>query len=298
MRLRLGSANALLGLCAAVFQAAAQQDTALARASFEQGRAAMQARKFNDAATSFEHAIELHPNRSEYHLWLGHAYTKQLATANFIRKGIIGRCIGPQYDKAVELDSSSIAAAEARVDFYLEAPGMVGGGVDKAKTEAARLARLNAYAGGFARAKIAEKEKALDQAETEYRGLIRTYPDSTRPVVVLATLLQTRERYAEAFEVIDVRLARFPNDTVVIYQLGRAAALSGRELTRGEAALHRFLALLGVSDPQSRASAHYRLGMIREKQGDVANARVQYDSALVLNPKYDEAIAARKRLGK
>jgi hypothetical protein len=38
--------------------------------------------------------------------------------------------------------------------------------------------------------------------------------------------------------------------------------------------------------------------MIREKQGDVATARAQYDSAIVLNPRYDEAIAARKRLGR
>lgn len=276
----------------------AQQDTTRARASFDQGRAAMQARRFDDAASAFERAVELDQNRSEYHLWLGYAYTRQLATANFIRKGIIGRRIGPQFDRAVELDSSSIAAAEARVDFYLDAPGMVGGGADKAKTEAARLTRLSAYHGGFARAKIAEKSQTWDDAEREYRGLVRAFPDSTRPVVALATLLQSRERFAEAFDVIDTRLARFPNDTVVIYQLGRAAAISGRELTRGEAALRKFLSLLGVSDPQSRASAHYRLGMIREKQGDVANARVQYDSALVLNPRYEEALAARKRLGR
>src|SRR5262245_14316040 len=218
----------LIMSCAAV--AAGQgTDTSLARASFEDGRSAMQARRFDDAATAFERAVELNPNRSEYHLWLGHAYTRQLAAANFIRKGIIGRRIGPQYDKAVELDSSSVVAAEARVDFYLEAPGMVGGGVDKAKTEAARLTRLNAYAGGFARAKIAEKEKLSEQTESEYRSLMRSYPDSTRPVVALATLLQSSERYPDAFEVIDARLARFPNDTVMIYQLGRAAALSGRE---------------------------------------------------------------------
>jgi len=275
-----------------------QQDTARARASFEQGRAAMQSRRFDDAATAFERAIELDANRSEYHLWLGYAYARQLATANFIRKGVIGRRIGPHYDKAVELDSSSIPAAEARVDFYLEAPGMVGGGVDKAKAEATRLTRLSAYYGDFAQAKIAEKVKALDQAEVEYRSLVRAFPDSSRPVVALATLLQNREQFSEAFEVIDARLARFPNDTVVIYQLGRTAAVSGREMTRGEAALRKFLSLLGVSDPQSRANAHFRLGMIREKQGDVANALAQYDSAIALYPRYEDAIAARKRLGR
>jgi len=276
----------------------AQQDTSRARALFEQGRAAMQARRFDDAAASFERAIEFSPNRSEYHLWLGHAYTRQLAAANFIRKGVIGRRIGPQYDKAVELDSSNVAAAEARVDFYLEAPGMVGGGVDKARAEAARLTKLSAYHGGFAQAKIHEKSKSWDQAEAEYRNLIRAFPDSSRPVVTLATLLQNQERFPEAFQVIDARLARFPSDTVAIYQLGRAAAISGKELTRGEAALRKFLSLLGVNDPQSRANAHYRLGMIREKQGDIATARTQYDSAIALNPRYEDAIAARKKLGK
>ena len=277
---------------------AQQQDTTRARILFEQGRAAMQARRFDDAAAAFERAVEINSARSEYHLWLGHAYTRQLATANFVRKGLIGRRIGPQYDKAVELDSTSIAAAEARVDFYLEAPGMVGGGVDKAKAEAARLTRLSAYHGGFAQAKIHEKSKAWDQAELEYRNLIRAFPDSSRPVVTLATLLENQARFTDAFAVIDARLERFPNDTIVIYQLGRAAALSGKELTRGEAALRKFLSLLGVSDPQSRASAHYRLGMIREKQGDLATARTEYDSAIALNPRYEEAIAARKKLGK
>jgi tetratricopeptide (TPR) repeat protein len=288
----------LLTLLVSAPPLAPQQDTARARILFEQGRAAMQARRFDDAAASFERAIEMNPTKSEYHLWLGHAYTRQLASANFIRKGIIGRRIGPQYDKAVELDSTSIPAAEARVDFYLEAPGMVGGGVDKARAEAARLTKINAYYGGFAGAKIHEKAKAWDQADTEYRNLIRAFPDSARPVIMLATLLQNQERFAEAFEVIDARLARFPNDTVVIYQLGRAAALSGKELTRGEAALRKFLTLLGVSDPASRANAHYRLGMIREKQGDIVTARTQYDSAIALNPRYEEAISARKRLGK
>jgi hypothetical protein len=39
---------------------------------------------------------------------------------------------------------------------------------------------------------------------------MRSFPDSTRPVAVLATLLQSRERYPEAFDLIDARLARFP----------------------------------------------------------------------------------------
>jgi tetratricopeptide (TPR) repeat protein len=274
----------------------AQQEPARARSSYDEGRMAMRERRTDDAVRAFERAVALDSTKSEYHVWLGHAYTRQLMAASFIRKGIIGRRIGPQYDRAVALDSGSIEAAEARLDFYLNAPGIAGGGMDKAQAEAVRIEHLSAYYGAFARATIAQKSKNWVTAETEYRSLIRAYPDSTRPVNALASLLQTQERFAEAFDVIDRRLARVPDDTFVVYQLGRTAALSGQNLSRGAAALERFLALLGVNDPASRAPAHYRLGMIREKQGDVQAARAQYDSAVALSPRYDDAIAARKRL--
>lgn len=239
----------------------AQQDSA--RSAYERGRVAMRERKTDAAVKAFERAIALHAGVSEYHLWLGHAYTRQLNEVSFIKKPGVGRKIGPQYDKAVELDSSSVEAAVARVDFYLEAPGIVGGGVDKARAEAERLRALSPYRATFARAKIAEKDKDWDGVQREYAALMVAHPDSAVPH----------------------------------YYFGRASALSGKELSRGEAALRRFLALLGTSDPQSRAVGHYRLGTIREKQGDLAAARAEYDSAVALNPKYEDAIAARRRLG-
>jgi len=274
------------------------QDTVRARSAYEQGRAAMRERNFDDAVKAFERAVELNPQISDYHLWLGHGYTRQLATANFIRKGIIGRRIGAEYGKAVELDPSSIPAAEARLDFFLEAPAIAGGGADKATAEAERIRALSPYHGGFAQAKIAEKAKDWQRAEREYRSLVRAYPDSSRPIVSLALLLQNQERYTEALASIDERLAIAPNDTAVLYQLGRTAALSGQALKRGEEALRKVLALFGESEPLSRASVHYRLGMIREKESDPAGARAAYDSALALSPRYPDAMAARKRLDK
>jgi tetratricopeptide (TPR) repeat protein len=174
------------------------QDTARARTAYEQGRAAMRDRQFDDAVKAFERAVELNPLLSDYHLWLGNGYTRQLATANFIRKGIIGRRIGGEYTKAVELDPSSIPAAEARLEFFLEAPGIAGGGVDKATAEAERIRGISPYHGGFAQAKMAEKARDWPRAEREYRSLVRAYPDSSRPVVSLALLLQEQGRYTDA----------------------------------------------------------------------------------------------------
>ena len=263
---RMLLSEAKRGICCCVLALSAPtlaaQDTAGARVAYEQGRVAMRERKTDAAVQAFERANALQSNSSTYHLWLGYAYLRQLGEVNFIRKASVGRKIGPQYDKAVELDSSNVEAAVARVDFYLEAPGIAGGSVDKAKAEAERLKKLSPYRAGFARAKIAEKDKDWDAVQREFAALMGAYPDSATPH----------------------------------YYYGRASALSGKELTRGDAALRRFLALLGTAEPESRAIAHYRLGMIRERQGDRAAARSEYDSAVALNPRYEDAIAARRRL--
>lgn len=288
---------ALLLICLSG-RASAQRDSVRGHAAYEEGRAALDAQRIGDAIKAFQKAIALDALSSDYHVWLGNAHLRDLIAASFIRKGVIARRILPEYDRAVALNPKSLLAANARFGFYLNAPAIVGGGIDKAKTEAVRIRSLSVYRGGFAQAGIDEKEENVAKAVADYRELIQAYPDSSGPVVALAVLFQTNAQYAEAFTVVDDRLARFPNDTMVNYQLGRVAAISGRELSRGEAALRKFLALLGATDQQSQAAGHFRLGMIHEKQGDLGVARGEYDRAIELNPHYDEAIAARKKLGR
>jgi tetratricopeptide (TPR) repeat protein len=283
-------------LLLAASSASAQQESA--SAVFQRGRAAFSARKMDDAVKSFERAVALDPRSSEYHMWLGHGYSRQLAGANFMRQGFIARRAGAAYNKAVELDPKSIPAAEARLEFFMGAPSIVGGGMDKARAEADRIQGLSAYRGAFAKGKVEEKAEDHARAEATYRAQMRAYPDSSEPFVTLATFLQARNRFPEAFTLIDERLAKLPHDTTAMYQLGRAAALSGTELNRGEASLRRMLAMLGTGDPQWRAPAYYRLGVIREKQGDTNAARSEYQHAIDLIPTYGDAISALKKLGR
>ena len=288
---------ALALVVSAATSVAAQQDTAQAREAFARGRAAVQSRRIEEAIPLLELAVALDGKRYEHHMWLGHAYSRQIARVNFMKKAGLARKAGSEYNTAVALAPTSTDAAEARLEFFLNAPSMVGGGLDKAKAEAARIATLSKFRGGFAAARVADHQKDLVGAEREYRALVAQYPDSSSPVATLATFLQNNNRYDDAFAVVDQRLARVPDDTVGLYQLGRIAALSGQRLPAGEAALRRFLAMLAVKDTLSRASGHYRLGMIRERMGDTTAARAEYRKATELNPGYEPAASALKKLG-
>ena len=287
---------ALALLVSAAASAPAQQDTAQAREVFARGRSALQSRRIEEAVPLLERAVALDGQRYEYHMWLGHAYSRQIARVNFMKKAVLGRRAGAEYNAAVALAPTSTDAAESRLEFFLQAPSIVGGGLDKAKAEAARIATLSKFRGGFAAARLAEYQKDLVGAEREYRALVAQYPDSSSPVAALATFLQNHNRYDDAFAVVDQRLARVPDDTVGLYQLGRIAAVSGQRLSVGETALRRFLAMLGVRDTLSRANGHYRLGMIRERMGDTTAARAEYRRATELNPAHEPAASALKKL--
>ena len=266
-----------------------------AKAAFDRGKAAHNAGKTDEAVSAFERAVALDPASSLYHMWLGHAYTRQLSSAGFLRKPFIARRCGEAYNSAVKLDPASIDAAEARLDFFLGAPGIVGGGIDKARSEAARIATLDAYRGAMAEARIAEHEKEWPKAERVYRSLMAEYPDRTAAVDALLTILQNGKRFDEAFKIVDDRLARLPDESSSLYNLGRLSAASGQHLARGETALRRFLAMTS-GEPARQSNAHYRLGMIKEKMADAPAAATEYRAALDLYPRHEAAATALKRI--
>lgn len=93
---------------------------------------------------------------------------------------------------------------------------------------------------------------------------------------------------------MDDRLARLPDETASLYNLGRLSSVSGQHLARGEAAMRRFLALT-TADPARQSNAHYRLGMIKERMGDARAAAAEYQAAIDSYPRHEAAAAALKR---
>ena len=265
------------------------------RRRFERGRAAHNAGKTDEARERFRTGGGARSDQLPLPSVARPRVLPPAATAGFLRQPFIARRSGEAYNMAVKLDPTSIDAAEGRLEFLLGAPGIVGGGVDKARAEAARIATLDAYRGAMAEARIAEHEKEWPKAERLYRSLMAEYPDRTAAVDALVTILQNAKRFDEAFKIVDDRLARLPDESSSLYNLGRLSAVSGQHLARGESAMRRFLAMTGA-DPVRQSNAHYRLGMIKEKMGDAPAAATEYRAALDLYPRHEPAAAALKRI--
>jgi tetratricopeptide (TPR) repeat protein len=263
------------------------------------GRALMDSNKADAAIKVFEKAVALDDNNAEYHLWLGRAVGTVARTASVLRQPFLARRVKSEFERTVQLDPSSVGAREGLVTFYTQAPGFMGGSIAKAREQADALAKFNPMRAHFARADIAADQKDVSAVEREYRAAAEENPDSLVAASSLANFLVNNKRGDEAFVPIDKYLARHQGDLLATFALGRLAAITGKQLERGEKALRDVLVTPNLgSQPNQPApfAVHYRLGDIAAKSGNKDVARREYEKAIELNPTFDAAKKALKAL--
>jgi tetratricopeptide (TPR) repeat protein len=256
------------------------------RAAYDEGRRLMSANEPAKAEKQFERAISAEPNVSLYHLWLGNAVGEQAQNASVLRQPFMARRIKAEFEKAVELDPTSIDAREGLLGFFLQAPAVMGGGLDKAQEQAREIGRLHVIRGHMATARIAWHQKDTVATERAHRAAISAWPDSAGPTIQFAQRLQGWNRNADAFATYDAFLARQPRHTAVRYQVARLVAITGDHLPRGERILRELIAdstweAGGFMPP--RAAVHARLGDVLRKQGKRDEARTSYNTAVSLD---------------
>ena len=267
-----------------------------AQAAFLLGKVSLELNDSRNAVGWLEKAVELNPRSSEYWDWLGRAYGSQAQKASKLKLLSIASKTKNAWEKAIALDPENLDARMDMVQFYLQAPGFVGGSKDKARAMAQEIKRRNAYRGAFAMASVCGHMKGQACVEREMQSAATNWPDSAAVHSQLASYYTGSKQYDKAFSLLEQRLKSKPNEPLTLYAFGRTASVSGQNLDRGEQALRAYLAL-PVQIGAAPANAHYRLGLILDKKGDKAAARAQYQTAVQLNPGYDEAKKALAALG-
>jgi tetratricopeptide (TPR) repeat protein len=205
------------------------------------GRVALAQNDADAAVRWLEKAVSRNDSSSEYHLWLGRAVGTKAEHASVLKQPALATRTKAEFERALARDSLNVEARVDLISYLAQAPGFLGGSEDRARVMARELRALDPYRGALAQGEIEEDKKNPGQAEAEYRMLMKTYPDSAEPAVRLVSLYQHDRRWDDAFALVDSFLVRRPADPAAQYQIGEIAALSGRRLAEGEAALERYL---------------------------------------------------------
>jgi tetratricopeptide (TPR) repeat protein len=206
--------------------------------------------EFKKATEAFEQAVSADPNNSEYVHWLGRAYGRRAETANpFLAPGFASKA-RQAFEKSVMLDPKNQEAMNDLFDYYLEAPGFLGGGLNKAQAIASRIADLDKAEGYFAQAQLAEQRKEFDTAEQHLRRALELAPRQVGRVLDLAKYLSKHGRIQESETVFAQAEKLAPNSPKVLFTRADTYIREKRNLDQAKSLLKRYLqAPLTPDDP-------------------------------------------------
>jgi|SRR5579872_6584659 len=240
-------------------------------------------------------AVALDSGNSQYHLWLGRVYGGKAEHASFLSAAGLAKKVHEEFETAVRLDPRNTEARADLADFYVEAPGMVGGGKDKAEKQAVELGAMDPAQAYQVRGHIAEKNNQLADAESDYRSAIRVSGGRAGTWMTLAQFYRRRGRLDDMHDAIQHAVSA-ANNQHVLMPAAELLLRAKSDLPFAAELLQRYLSSDPVEDaPAFRA--HYVLGMVMEQQGNRAGAAKEYRSALGLARNFALAQSALRKLG-
>jgi tetratricopeptide (TPR) repeat protein len=242
-----------------------------------------------------EHARNLDPQNSLHYLWLGRIYGEKADRAGFFSAAGLAKKVRSSFERAVELAPTDW---EARVDlgeFYLEAPGIVGGGKDKAREQANALMPIKPGMAYWLLGRIAEKNKDMADAELQYRAGIAATHSGARAWLELAIFF----RHANRLDDMEKAVREIENAPVDDHEaLMDGASLmmrTGRDPALGIRLLRRYFSA-GPVEEGPAFKAHEYWGQLLERQGDRRAAAQEYRAALALFHNFRRAEEGLRRV--
>lgn len=205
---------------------------------------------YKKATEILEKAIALEPGNSDFHLWMGRAYGRRAETSSMITAPGFASKARQHFEKAAQLNPSNLEAQSDLFEYYLEAPGFLGGGQDKAAATAAQIAHINPAEGYWAQAKLSEKRKEYPSAEQQLRRAIEIAPQQIGRFIDLARLLTRQGRLQEADQSIARAEQIAPNSPKVVFAKADLLIKTKRNLDVARDLLKRYLSMgLTPEDP-------------------------------------------------
>jgi tetratricopeptide (TPR) repeat protein len=260
-------------------------------------RAYFSVANWDRAISACERAVTLESGNSEYHLWLGRTYGEKADSSNFLSAAGLAKKVRNEFERAVQLDPNNVSARVDLAEFYLEAPGIVGGGQDKARAQADLVAKLNPAKAHWIRGRLAEKNKDLPTAEREYRAAIDASHGGANAWLNLALFYRKTGRLDEMQDALKKAAGAPMDQPEVLIDAASTLLRANRDLPFATQLVRRYLSSTTVEQAPP-FKAHYLLGTILEKQGDKEGAAKEYQTALLLAKDFGRAREALNRVNR
>lgn len=217
---------------------------------------------FKKAIDYFQRAADSEPANSDYALWLGRAWGRRAETSNPIFAPGYATKARQWMEKAVQLNDKNGEALSDLFDYYLDAPGFLGGGYDKAQALARKISDLDAAEGYFARARLAEKKSEYGTAEAQLRRAAELAPRQVGRVLDLAKFLANQGKQQESDALFAKAEKMAPETPRVWYVKADTLIKQKRNLDEAKRLLERYMQSSITPDDPSKNEAQRLLKQV------------------------------------
>ena len=140
-----------------------------------------------------EKAVTLAPGVAKYHRQLAEALGVKAQRSNLFQQAFLARRFKKEIDAALAIDPNDIQAQRDLMEYYLLAPGLVGGDRKQADVVAERIGRIDPAQGFLAQARIAQFDHDPARQESMLRKAVEAAPSAYKIRIALAQFY-TKER--------------------------------------------------------------------------------------------------------
>jgi Tfp pilus assembly protein PilF len=237
-------------------------------------------------------AVNAEPQNAIYHLWYGRTLGEVAGRASFISAYGLAKHARSEFEQAVQLDPRNAEALADLGEFYSEAPGVVGGGTDKASGVAAQLDHVDPARAHELRSAIARQNKDLATAEKELKEAVAVGAHPAFQWMRLASFYRRLKRWQDMENAVESGFAaaqRDPHAGVALFNGASVLIRANRNPALATKMLEAYLAAPTATEEAPAFVARVWLARLLAQGGDEEGARRERTAALALAQEYKPA---------
>jgi Flp pilus assembly protein TadD len=181
------------------------------------------------------------PIKQDLYVWLGRAYGRRAETSGPLSAPGLATRSRKYFETAVQMDILNKEASGDLFDYYMGAPGFMGGGVSKTQELAAKVLAADPAEGQHLLALLSEHDKDYAAAEQHLRQAIQLDPKQASRVMELARFFGQRGRAKECDSLFDQAQRMAPQDRRITFARAQTYIEEKRNLNEAGVLLENYL---------------------------------------------------------
>lgn len=246
----------------------------------------------DDAIRECELSATQDPSNSNTQMWLGRAYGMKASHANPLVAFSLARKVRYAFERAVQLDPQNVQAMSDLGQFYVYAPAIVGGGLDKARTLANQMQPRYAPQSHRLLGFVAAQNKDAATAEAEFKKAILANR-TPAAYIDLSQFYQQQKQTNKAIEALQTGVAADRRKDASLVDAASILTEMNISPQFAESLLRQYLASPAKSEDAPAFKVRVQLGDLLAHQGDTAGAHREYAAAISVASNY---VPARKAM--